>query len=269
MTASRVAGLVLSAVVGAQAATAAELTLLRSFPAEGPSGLAYDATLCALWIANETAEVVLVNLWGEELRRLDTGMDRVDAIAIQGAHLLLSNGSGSYRRMDRDGTALAPPFQLPVALVDTDGLFFDDATQEYWVTDDSVSLVARLSSDGHLRQSIDGRGQSPQLAEPQGLTRDPASSNILVVDDADGSNSLFEFSEAGVLLDVVPLAAHGLRDAEGISIQPSSSTVFVAFDEGNAVAVYSYAPTPANVAPPPALPESCVISAFHFEKPPV
>ena len=269
MTALRVAGLVLAVMFGGQSVAAAELTLLRSFPSEGPSGLAYDGQLCALWVANETSEVTLVNLWGEELRNFTSALPRVDAVAVTGAGLLLSDGSGGYQRVDRQGTAMGAPFRLPNALVDTDGLYFDEATQEYWITDDSVALVARLRPDGHVRVSFDGHDQSPQLTEPQGLTRDPASGNVLVVDDADGSDSLFEFSGAGVLLDVIPLAAGGLRDAEGISIQPASSTVFVAFDEGNAVAVYSYAPSAKGLSPSRALPENCVISGFQSEKPPV
>lgn len=265
----RVAGLVLSTALAAQTAPAADLALLRSFSFEGPSGLAYDPSLCALWIANETREVVLVNLWGEELSRFTSVLPRVDAIAVAGDDLLLSDGSGTYHRVSRTGAEVAAPFQLPIALKDADGLFFDDDTQDIWITDDSASLVARVRADGRIRQRVDGLSQDPPLAEPQGLTRDPASGNILVVDDADGSDSLFEFSASGALLDVVPLAAGGLHDAEGISIQPDTSTVFVAFDLGNAVAVYRYGPSLTAHALRQTAPGNCLLSAFQFEKPPV
>lgn len=262
------AGVLALAVLAAAQAPGAELTLLRSFAADGPSGLAYDAGRCALWIVNETRTVRLVNLWGEEILKFRAELPRVDAIAMEGEHLLLSDGNGTYQRVDTGGHGLAPPFRLAEGFLDTDGLFWDDALSEYWITDDSLSSVVRVGADGEVRQRLDGLSQTPPMVEPQGLTRDPVSGNILVVDDADASDSLFEFSADGRLLDVVSLAVGGMRDAEGISIQPDTSTLFVAYDDGDRVAVFHYRAS-ADAPGGGARPGKCLISGFQSGPPPV
>lgn len=250
---------------------AAELALVRSFEIPGPSGLEYDPQLCALWIVNETREVVLVNLWGDEIRRFTSDLGRVDAVALEGDHLVLSDGNGSYQKVSREGVALAPAFRIPVGMMDSDGLFHDAETGDYWITDDSASQLIRARADGQVRQIVEGRQLSPQLMEPQGITRDPLSGNLLVVDDADASDSLFEFDANGRLLDVVPLAVAGMWDAEGISFQPDTSTLFVAYDESDTVAVFQYEPTlsPTFVALNEPEPGQCLISGFQSGPPPV
>lgn len=262
------AGLAALAALAAVPAQGAELTLLRSFAADGPSGLAYDPGRCALWIVNETRTVRLVTLWGEEMQSFRAELPRVDAIAMEGGNLLLSDGNGTYQRVDTEGRALAAPFRLTEGFVDTDGLFWDDALSEYWITDDSLSSVVRVGADGEVRQRLDGLSQTPPMVEPQGLTRDPVSGNLLVVDDADASDSLFEFSADGRLLDVVSLAVGGLRDAEGISIQPDTSTLFVAYDDGDRVAVFHYRAS-ADAPGDAARPGKCLISGFQSGPPPV
>lgn len=263
----KTASLALLLAMSTSASFAAELTLVRSFEMPGPSGLAYDGLYCGIWVANETQDVVLVNLYGDEIRRFTADLNRVDAIAIQGDALLLSNGNGTYQKVDRDGTALTAAYRLSSLLSDTDGLFFDDQTHDYWVADDSLSQLLRVRADGQVTQRVHGRHQSPQMMEPQGITRDPVSGNILAVDDADASDSLFEFSPDGRLLDVISLEFAGL-DAEGITVQPDTQTLFVAFDDGDAIGVFQYTATANGLPPGVPGPSTCMVSALPVAKPP-
>lgn len=220
----------------------AELSLLRNFKHPGPSGLSYDDHYCGIWVANETRTIRLITPWGEEISSFQAPLSRVDAIAIDGDALVLSDGNGLYQRVDRNGQVLSEPFRLAGILMDTDGLYFDPITHDYWVADDTVAQVVRVSADLKILQVIDGASQTPILMEPQGVTVDPISGNILVVDDADASDSLFEFSPDGRLLDVIPLALGGY-DAEGITLQPETSTLFVGYDDGDMIAAFHYEPT--------------------------
>ncbi|MEM1360517.1 MAG: hypothetical protein AAGF94_02230 [Pseudomonadota bacterium] len=245
------------------ASFAAELSLVRSFEMPGPSGLAYDGMFCGLWVANESREVVLINLWGHEIRRFTSELNRVDAIAIEGDALLLSDGNGTYQRTDRQGVSMGKPYRMSSALGDTDGLFFDDQTRDYWIADDTISQLLRLGQNGEITQRVYGTLQTPQMMEPQGITRDPLSGNLLVVDDADASDSLFEFSPDGRLLDVIPLHFAGF-DAEGISIQAETQTLFVAFDDGDTIAAFQYQASDNGLTPAMPGPSTCMISSVTY-----
>lgn len=256
----------LTAVLGGPA-SAIELQLLRSFPSDGPSGLAYDRDACALWVANETGTVRLIDLWGNEVRSFEAPLHRVDAVAVEGDHLLISDGSGLYHRVSREGQALGEPFRLSLNLRDTDGLYVDNASSDYWVADDTAAEVVQIRQDGTTVRRLIGYMQSPQLMEPQGITQDPVHGTILVVDDADASDSLFEFSADGVLRSVTSLSFAG-NDAEGITINAEGSQLFVAFDEGGVIAVFDYMPTQLD-SMAEALPSACLISSLEFATPPV
>lgn len=248
-------------------ATAIELELVRTFEADGPSGLTYDRTYCGIWIANETSTVRMTDPWGNEIRSFEAPLHRVDAIAVTDDGLLLSDGSGLYQKVDRDGNPLNEPFRLSAALRDTDGLYFDGETQDYWVADDTAAEIVQIGADGVTRRRLIGYMQQPQLMEPQGVTVDPVYGTVLVVDDADASDSLFEFSPEGQLVSVTSLEFAGY-DAEGITVNAEGNQLFVAFDDGHTIAVFDYAPSVlAQLGEP--LPSACVISALESEHPPV
>jgi len=255
------------ALLLAAPAAALELELLRSFPAEGPSGLTYDRQYCGLWIANETRLVRMTDPWGNEVRRFEAPLQRVDAIAVIEEGLLLSDGGGLYQKVDRDGQALGKPFRLSKLLQDTDGLHVDGHTMDYWVADDTAAEIVQFDADGAPRQRLVGYRLEPQLMEPQGVTVDAVHGTVLVVDDADASDSLFEFSGDGQLLSVTSLGFAGY-DAEGIAVNAEGNQLFVAFDEGHRIAVFDYAPTERLALAEP-LPSACVISALEFVRRPV
>ncbi|MBA5764876.1 hypothetical protein H2O73_21235, partial [Vibrio sp. 404] len=83
-----------------------------------------------------------------EVRSFQAPLHRVDAVAVEGDHLLISDGSGMYQRVSRDGEALGEAFRLSVNLRDTDGLYVDNATSDFWVADDTAAEVVQIRQDG-------------------------------------------------------------------------------------------------------------------------
>jgi DNA-binding beta-propeller fold protein YncE len=92
---------------------------------------------------------------------------------------------------------------------------------------------------------------NPPLSEAQGIARDDRTGHLLIVDDLEGTNSLYEFDGEGTLLGTTSLLPYG-QDPEGIAIRPGSSQIFIAFDSGASIAAFDYQPTlPAGTDPLP------------------
>ena len=210
--------------------------------------IAYDALVCGIWVANESNEVVLLSTFGKELRRFDTGMRSVRSLTVESDGLLIANGWGEFRRVTRDGRAIEEPFQLSETLFDTEGLH-RDADGSFLVVEDDPSRLLRIAPDGSVLMELFGDNFAPPMIEPQGVTRDPYSGNILVVDDNEGLNSLFELAPDGRVLSVSPLSAFG-RDAEGVALQPETGTLYVGFDSGAALAIFDWIPSEITIDTP-------------------
>jgi hypothetical protein len=238
-------------------AAALELRLSGFYDLNRPASLDYDPDFCGLWIANEGPEVILVTLDGLELRRFSTGLARVKAITLEGSGLLVSDGYGGYQRLTRDGVAQGEPFGLPGGVY-TEGMAVDAEGTLILVEDDPARIVW-MRDDGTILREIDGHGYDPMLTEPQGIARDPRTGHLLIVDDWEGTNSLFELDAEGRLLGTHPLIAWG-RDPEGIAIRPGTNMLFMAFDGGARIAAFDYVPTVRGGAAPPDPGADCAIS---------
>lgn len=210
--------------------------------------IAYDALVCGIWVANESNEIVLLSTFGKELRRFDTGMSSVRSLTVEENGLLIANGWGEFRRVARDGRAIDAPFRLSETLFDTEGLH-RDADGSFLVVEDDPSRLLRVAPDGSVLMELFGDNFTPPMIEPQGVTRDPYSGNILVVDDNEGLNSLFELAPDGRVLSVSPLSGYG-RDAEGVALQPETGTLYVGFDSGAALAIFDWMPTEITIDTP-------------------
>jgi sugar lactone lactonase YvrE len=150
--------------------------------------------------------------------------------------------------LDREGRAVDAPFRLSDALYDTEGLH-RDADGSYLVVEDDPSRLMRITPDGPVLMELYGDSFDPPMTEPQGVTRDPYSGNILVVDDNEGLNSLFELAPDGRVLSVSPLSQYGV-DAEGVALQPETGTLYVGFDSGRALAIFDWIPTEITIDTP-------------------
>lgn len=239
-------------------ASALDLKLSGFYDLNRPASLDYDPDFCGLWIANEGPEVILVTLDGHELRRFGTGLFRVKAITLEDGGLLVGDGFGSYQRLTRDGAPLGEPFAMGGTRMDTEGMAIDDDGLIVKVEDDP-SRIVWMTDAGEILREIDGHTLFPMLTEPQGIARDPRTGHLLVVDDWEGTNSLFEFDSGGRLLGTTPLIAYG-RDPEGIAIRPGANQLFMAFDGGARIAAFDYTPTVAPGTEPPDPGADCAIS---------
>jgi hypothetical protein len=220
--------------------------------------LAYDAVVCGVWVADESAEIALITPFGREIRRFDSGLRSVRSLTAEEDGLLLADGWGGFKRVTRDGAPIAGRFNLAETLVDTEGLH-RDADGSYLVVEDDPSRLLRIAPDGAVLMELWGDAFEPPMTEPQGVTRDPYSGNILVVDDNEGLNSLFELAPDGRVLSVTPLSPWG-RDAEGVALQPETGVLFVGFDSGRALAIFDWAPSVVTIDEPLERGPDCTLS---------
>ncbi len=231
----------LLALPAAPPSSALELKLSGFYDLNRPASLEYDPAFCGLWIANEGPEVILVTLDGVELRRWRSDLYRIKAVALEGDHLIVADGIGRYQRLTKEGTALGAPFELDSTRVATEGMVVLPDGTIILVEDDPARMIW-VDRSGTVTRSINGDLLDPPMTEPQGIARDPRTGHLLVVDDWEGTNSLYEFSPDGALLGTTPLIAYG-RDPEGIAIRAGANLVFMAFDGGARIAAFDYTPT--------------------------
>ena len=220
---------------------ALELTYQDSYTLNRPASLEYDPNFCGLWIANEGPEIILVTLQGEELRRFRSGLTRIKAVALEGDALLVADGLGGFQRLSKDGAPLADPFRVDMAFADTEGLAVT-ADGAIIMVEDDPERMTWLDRSGNVTRQINTRDLDPPLTEAQGIAIDPRTGHMLIVDDWEGTNSLYEFDAGGRLLGTVSLLPYG-NDPEGVAIRPGSSEVFVAFDSGARIVSFDYKPT--------------------------
>lgn len=230
------------------AVAALELKETGRYTLNRPASLEYDPAFCGLWIANEGPEAVLVNLQGEELRRIRSDLSRIKAITIEDDHLVVGDGFGGLQRLTKNGDPLAPPFTLDGGFADTEGIAINAQGDVVTVEDDPERL-SWFDADGRLKARIDTLALTPPLTEAQGIAIDPRTGYLLIVDDWEGSNSLYEFTPEGQVLGQISLLEYGV-DPEGIAIRPGSNQLFVAFDGGAEIVTFEYTPTLPDGASP-------------------
>jgi len=241
---------VIAALAAATPAVALELVETGRYSLNRPASLDYDPTFCGLWIANEGPEAVLVTLQGEELRRITSDLFRIKAISLEGDNLLVGDGFGNLQRLTKNGETLGPTFTLAGGFADTEGIAIA-ANGDIVTVEDDPERLSWFSPTGELKVQINTLDLSAPLTEAQGIAIDPRTGHLLIVDDWEGSNSLYEFTAEGDLIAQASLLEYG-RDPEGIAIRPGSDQLFIAFDGGAQIVTFDYTPTlPLGSAPLP------------------
>lgn len=220
---------------------ALNLQLTNRYALNRPASLEYDPAFCGLWIANEGPEAILVTLDGLELRRVGSDLYRIKAIALDGNNLIVADGGGRFQRITKNGDTLGEPFRIEGEWADTEGMVVLEDGTVITVEDDPEHMTW-MSPDGEILRRINTLSLDPPLYEAQGIARDPRTGHLLIVDDLEGSNSLYEFDADGALLNTVSLLEYGI-DPEGIAIRPGSNELFIAFDQGASIASFNYTPT--------------------------
>ncbi|MEO0484676.1 MAG: hypothetical protein AAF092_02050 [Pseudomonadota bacterium] len=228
-------------------AAAMELTLRHSMEMRGPSSLEFDPALCGVWIANEGREVAFMGPSGEITRRFETALFTAKALTVAGNRLIISDGTGRFEDRSKEGVQLRSSYRMDGAIWDVEGIAARPGGRLMF-TQDANARVWELDVAGGELWSIDGFATTPPMVEPQGISVDRRTGAIYVVDDQEGSNSLFEFAPDGRLLSVTPLSPYG-RDPEGIAVQADTGTMWIGFDDGNRLTVFAYLPTLRAEAP--------------------
>lgn len=242
--------MIVIALAAALPAAALDLIETGRYDLNHPASLDYDPTFCGLWIANEGPVAVLVTLQGDELRRVSSDLFRIKAIALEGDHLIVGDGFGELQRLTKDGEPLGPPFSLSGGYADTEGIAIA-ANGDIVTVEDDPERLSWFSPAGELKNQVNTMELSPPLSEAQGIAIDPRTGHLLIVDDWEGSNSLYEFTADGKLLAQASLLEYG-TDPEGIAIRPGSNQLFIAFDGGAQIVTFDYTPTlPAGAEPLP------------------
>lgn len=215
---------------------AMKIDLSSSYNMDRPASIEFDPHLCGLWVVDEGRDAFLVSLEGEELRRIRTNLSLVRAITLEGDNLLVADGFGRFQRLTKDGVALTEPFTLKGVAMDTEGLLaLEDGTLIH--VEDNPGRLIWTSPDGQLIKAINTADLDPPLTEPRGIDRNPRTGNLLIVDDSDGSNSIFELTTDGVLVSTTPLSEFG-RNPAGIAMSPSGNRMFMAFDRDARIATF-------------------------------
>ncbi|SMX36541.1 hypothetical protein [Maliponia aquimaris] len=241
-------GLVLGGLLVLGTPAAADLRHLETFPGLRAVSLAYDAQVCGVWVASESSELVLLSTGGREILRFETDMGYVRSVTVAEQGVLIANGWGGFQWVDRRGRPMQAPFSLSPTIRDTEGMHLD-ADGSFLVVEDDPARLMRVAPDGTVLMELWGDSFDPPMVEPQGVERDPYSGNILVVDDNEGLNALFELAPDGRVISVTPLSAWGY-DAEGVALQPETETLFIGFDGGQALAVFDWSPTEVTIDHP-------------------
>ena len=248
MRSSHLTALSVAACLALPAIAQSEIYHRETIPNFRAVSIAYDAQVCGIWVANESREIVLLNTLGKELRRFETGLSITRSVTVEEGGILVANGWGEFRRFDRDGRPIDDAFRLSDTLYDTEGLH-RDADGSFLVVEDDPSRLLRIAPNGDVLMELFGDTFDPPMVEPQGVARDPYSGNILVVDDNEGLNALFELAPDGRVIAIEPLSEFG-RDAEGVALQPETGTLYIGFDGGQALAIFDWIPTETTIDTP-------------------
>ncbi|KAA9010402.1 hypothetical protein [Histidinibacterium aquaticum] len=238
-------------------ASAMEIWHRESWPGYRGVSLAFDPWSCGLWVATEGPELILLSPAGEELRRLETPLRGVRAVAADAEGLLVTDGLGSFFRLGRRGEDFGD-WSRQESQRDVEGLHVHPEGGLLVVGDDAA-LVQRLDAEGREVFRIEGYGLDPPMPEPQGIGLEPNTGNILAVDDNEGLNALFEFDPEGTLLSVTPLSEWGY-DAEAVAVHAQTGQIYIGYDGGVSIAVFDYLPTRTGADRPVEPGPDCAIS---------
>jgi len=237
---------------------ALDLQLRETWELNQPGSLAFDHELCALWVANESRELVLMSIFGEIIERYDTDLQMVKTVTPTADGVLVSDWKGLFQELTKQGKKKTEPYGLNVKLYDTEGVVLDQ-DGDLLIVQDTPAHMVEVNAAGDITRELSGLKTFPVMYEPQGIAIDAQSGHIFITDDREGSNSLFEFAPDWSLISVTSLRPYGL-DPEGVAVNPQLGTIYIGFDQGAKIGVFDY--TPAGDANNPALdvPFACGLS---------
>ena len=130
-------------------------------------------------------------------------------------------------------------------MADLEGITFDPSSGLIWAVSEAQSRVASFQQDGTLVSEFSTAVLG--FLDPQGIGFDPVTGALPVVED--DFDNLYLLSTAGDVLDQFDLnALSGLTNVEGVTIDPTTRTIFASGEIGAdaVVAVFTLVPEPST-----------------------
>jgi DNA-binding beta-propeller fold protein YncE len=166
-------------------------------------------------------------------------LDGVEGLSfLPNSNLLLTNSvsaanNGGLFECMTAGMAVGTGLNLTInpPSRDPDGVILHAGTGTLFVADDGDERIYEYDTSGNLLLEIDTNLINPGFSEPEGITVDPVTVNLLVVDTGQGTRRIYELTTAGALVDSVALGG----DPEGVTIDFLTRLIYVAHDNTNTI----------------------------------
>lgn len=244
---------------------AAAVSFIRSFSTSGivtngPEGIAFDPLSGNLFVSNGDGKgqntIYELTTAGALVNSFNISLDDIRGVdVLPNGNLLLSNSipaqdGGGLFEYTKVGVQVPSGINLTIdpPSSDPDSTVFHEGTSTIFVVDDVDEKIYEFALDGKLLNTINTLAINPAFQEPEGITFDPSTGNLLIAGDNQGSRSLYELTLAGELVNVINVEeVTGLTDPEGITLDPATRTLYVAFDSDEAVGAFSLDDAPASV----------------------
>ena len=235
---------------------AISLNFVSSFDFQGgPDGVVFDPTSQNLFVvADDTVRQVTTA--GTPVSSFNTGRDVLGLSLLPNDNLLVTNKDGANSgvvEFTKDGMVVAGGlnFGTQPPSADGSGIIFNSGTGTVFIADDNDESIYEFTTMGTLLNTISTDAIVAAFDEPEGITVDPLTGNLLVVDDSGGTSSLYELTTAGDLIMSVNLQAlSGFDDPEGVTIDRNTNTLYVAFDNQDKIGTFRIQDAAAPVPEP-------------------
>ena len=237
-------------------AYAISLNFVSSFDfAGGPDGVVFDPTSQNLFVVAQDV-VTQVTTAGTPVSSFNTGLDVLGLSLSPNGNLLVANNDGANSgvvEFTKGGTVVAGGlnFGTQPPSANGAGITFNSGTGTVFIADDDDERIYEFTTTGTLLNTIATDAIIPAFDEPEGITVDPMTGNLLVVDDSGGTSSLYELTTDGNLVMSTNLQSlSGFDDPEGVTIDRNTNTVYIAFDNQNKIGTFSIQNAAAPVPEP-------------------
>ena len=222
-------------------AQALSLSFVSAFDFEDPDGVAFDPMSGNLFVVSGAPDstVTEVTTTGGVVSSFPTtGFPGVQGISINPGivnTLLVPSQDdidSAVGEFTKAGVFVPSPpgigFPIGGISEDADGIIFHTPRNSIFTADDADEAIYEFSTAGVLLNTILTEMIDPDFDEPHGITFDPLTGNLLVVDD--GTSSLFELTPTGgFVMKTDLLALSGFDDPEGVTIDRANNKLYVAF----------------------------------------
>ncbi|MFQ5739338.1 MAG: hypothetical protein ACE5JX_10030 [Acidobacteriota bacterium] len=229
-------GLVLAAPVRAQITTGNAVKMAAStVGASFPQGITYHPVRNSLFVLDDFGKVTEFDLSGRVLNSFTnsavSGGGGITYDPVTG-DLLISSGA-LIHRVRANGSSFSTLLDVAAVSIKAEGIAVHPVTGNIWIADDSTEEITELDRKGKVQSSFRTRTILVNFVEPTGLAF--LGNDLLVVDDREGTHSLYLVSTAGTLIQTIAdTALLGITDPEGVTAV-GESALWIAGDKDDAL----------------------------------